>query len=581
MASAVTDQKVEPKADRGKALIVDDQLANRLLLRDMLVREGFAVFEATSGEEALALFSEQGPDIVFMDVMMPGLDGYETTRQLKRVSGDRFVPVIFLTALADEEALVRCVAAGGDDFLTKPFSRAILSARIAAMERISELYRDLTNQHGELVRLHNEMLRQHEVAERIFARAISDRNQVIDRLDTYLKPASTFTGDVLLTAERPTGAIDILIGDFTGHDLSAAIGTLPLSEAFYAMTEKGLPPGDIINQINEKIYSLLPTGMFLAAAYLSIRNNLSCIEVWNGGMPDILVVDGETGKVRERIPSTHIPLGIAHADMGEVQPVEVEVRRGDHMLLYSDGVLEAENSAGEPFGADRLLAAIERQGDAARASLRVQQALDEFGDGLEQRDDITVVAVPVLPALLRGTSVTGSPRTSAEVVRGEKGAWRWFIDLRGQNLALVDPVSLALTQLEEIDGLEAHLQPIQLILSELYNNALEHGILGLDSAMKDSAEGFSAYYDEREARLAGLVEGWLWMEVEHCPRPDGGGRITVRVHDSGPGFDYHRMLHGLHRNRDLHGRGIALVSRLCRSLSYEGVGNLAKAVYEW
>jgi CheY-like chemotaxis protein/anti-sigma regulatory factor (Ser/Thr protein kinase) len=580
--SVVANNSPGARADaRGTALIVDDQLANRLLLRDMLIREGFGVLEATSGEEALALFAGKAPDIVFMDIMMPGLDGYETTRQLKRLSDDRFVPVIFLTALADEEALVRCVAAGGDDFLTRPFSRAILSARIAAMERISELYRDLTAQHAELVRLHNEMLRQHEVAERIFARAISDRNQIVDRLQTLLKPASTFTGDVLLTAERPTGAIDVLIGDFTGHDLSAAIGTLPLSEVFYAMTEKGLPPADIINQINEKIYSLLPTGMFLAATYLSIRNDLSCIEVWNGGMPDVLVICGSSGKLKERIPSTHIPLGIAHAGMDEVQPVEVSVQQGDQVLLYSDGLLEAENGVGAAFGDARLLEAIERECCASGAFGRVESALHAFCGEQEQRDDITLVGVPVTPGLLRHGDGRHSPHTSAEVVRGDEGAWRWFIDLRGQNLALVDPVALALHQLQEIGGIQEHLQPIQLVLSELYNNALEHGILGLDSTMKDSAEGFSAYYDAREARLAEVVEGWIWMEVEHCPRSDGGGRVTVRVHDSGPGFDYHRMLHGLHRNRDLHGRGIALVSRICSVLRYEGVGNLAKAVYEW
>jgi len=572
----------QPVSTRGTALVCDDQPANRLLLRGMLEREGYAVVEAGDGIEAVRRFQERAPDIVFMDIMMPGLDGYDTTRRIKQLSGERFVPVIFLTALADEEALVSCVAAGGDDFLTKPFSRAILSARIAAMERISGLYRDLAAQHAEVRSLHNEMLRQHEIAERIFSRAISDRNQVVQRLNTLLWPASTFTGDVLLTAIRPGGGVDLLIGDFTGHGLSAAIGALPLSEVFRAMTEKGLPPEEILRQINTKIHALLPTGMFLAAVYLSIPNDLSPVEIWNGGMPEALVIDGRTGRIRERLPSTHIPLGIAETDLDETRPVRLEVARGDRILLYSDGLLEAENTEGEAFGAARLEAAVESGRSGEGAFHRVRTALEAFCGEQPQRDDITLVGVPMVPELLlQAPGGLTTPRTSAEVSRGRAGAWRWFIELRGRNLAHADPVALALDQLQDIDGLKPHLQALHFVLSELYNNALEHGILGLDSAMKDSADGFSAYYDEREARLAELADGWIWIEIEHAPLPAGGGRITLRVHDSGPGFDYHRLLHGLRQQDELHGRGITLVSRLCSALRYEGAGNLAEAVYEW
>lgn len=581
MIARVDPRATEGQSYRGKALVVDDQLPNRLVLRNMLTKEGFAVVEAEDGAGAISVFSKEAPDIVFMDIMMPEIDGYEATRRIKSMSEERFVPVIFLTALADEEALVRCVEAGGDDFLTKPFRRPILNARIAAMERIRELYSDVREQHDELASLHNEMLRQHEIAERIFARAISDRNQCVNRLNTYLRPASTFTGDVLLTGLRPNGAVDILIGDFTGHGLSAAIGALPLSEVFHAMTDKGLPPAEIIAQINEKIYSLLPTGMFLAGIYLSISNDLSTIEIWNGGMPDALILSGGNGQVRDRIPSTHIPLGIAHTKAHEVQPIRLNVNRGDRVLLYSDGLLEAENDNGEPFGMERLLAVVERHGSAEGIYDCVRRALESFCGDRPQRDDITLVGVPVIPDIMCTEEERAAPRMSAEVVRGEEGAWRWFIDLRGKNLSAVDPVALAITQLKEIEGARDQIPSLHMVLSELYNNALEHGVLGLDSSVKDSAEGFSAYYEQRESRLADLVEGWIWMEVEHKPRGADGGCVKVRVHDSGPGFDYHRLLHGLRNAGDLHGRGITLVSQLCKSLRYEGAGNLAEAVYEW
>ena len=531
---------------RGYALVVDDQLPNRMLLRGMLEREGFEVLEATDGNEAIEIFSREHVDIVFMDVMMPGMDGYEATRQIKALSGDRFIPVIFLTVLADEAALARCIESGGDDFLSKPFSRTILAARVSAMERIATLYRDMSRQREELSAFHEEMLRQHEIAERIFDRAISDRNEVVQRLNTYFSPAATFTGDVLLTACRASGGVDILLGDFTGHGLSAAIGTLPLSEVFHAMTDKELPPSEIIYQINQKLHALLPTGMFLAACYLSISNDLQKLQVWNGGMPDILLIDSQTGQLRERLASHHFPLGITRIDASASEMQEVALQRGDRILLYTDGLLEAVNTAGEAFGDSRLLQVIDQHAQAEGCFDKLVGTMQDFTHGLPQTDDVTIVGIPVVPELLSGDGATPTVHTSAEVVRGKEGEWRWFIELRGKNLGNCDPVMLALRQLREIDGIEPHLQALHMVFSELYNNALEHGVLGLESTQKDSEEGFYGYYEERERRLAELTTGWVWMEVRHVPRAPAGGAVTVRVHDSGPGFDYHRLLHGLH-----------------------------------
>ena len=93
----------------GKALIVDDEKTNRLILKSLLSKQGYQTIEAVNGQEAIDLFNQENPSIIFMDVMMPVLDGYEATRQIKAASANRFVPVIFLTAMSDEEALAQCI----------------------------------------------------------------------------------------------------------------------------------------------------------------------------------------------------------------------------------------------------------------------------------------------------------------------------------------------------------------------------------------------------------------------------------------------------------------------------------------
>ena len=121
-------------------LIADDDRINRMVLHAMLQKDGHTVYVAENGQEAVTLFEQHQPDLVLMDVMMPYMDGYEATSRIKALTGERFVPVIFLTAMTDAQALVHCVECGGDDFLHKPYKHAILKAKIAALERVRQLY---------------------------------------------------------------------------------------------------------------------------------------------------------------------------------------------------------------------------------------------------------------------------------------------------------------------------------------------------------------------------------------------------------------------------------------------------------
>ncbi|HTZ00059.1 MAG TPA: response regulator, partial [Rhodocyclaceae bacterium] len=126
-----------------KVLVVDDSSTNRQILQVFLKRLGCQVVVAEDGQQALERFAAEAPDLVFMDVMMPVMDGYEATRRIKAMAADRWVPVVFLSALDKDQNVVVGLEAGGDDYLPKPVNFVVLEAKFRAFARSLLLRRSL------------------------------------------------------------------------------------------------------------------------------------------------------------------------------------------------------------------------------------------------------------------------------------------------------------------------------------------------------------------------------------------------------------------------------------------------------
>jgi putative two-component system response regulator len=126
-----------------KVLVVDDHPSSRMTAVALLSVEGYQVLEADSGSQALTCVAEHKPDLILLDVMMPGMDGFEVCRQLKATEHTRLIPIVFLTALDDRRARLKGIEAGGDDFLTKPFDQLELSARVKSLVHQKRLNEDL------------------------------------------------------------------------------------------------------------------------------------------------------------------------------------------------------------------------------------------------------------------------------------------------------------------------------------------------------------------------------------------------------------------------------------------------------
>ncbi len=546
-------------------------MTSRFILRLLLEKQGYETLEAANGQEAIDLFRSSRPDIIFMDVMMPVVDGYEATRQIKDESGNRFVPVIFVTATTDQASLSLCIEAGGDDFMVKPYDDFILRSKIHAMQRIATLNKEVQG-------MYSMIHREQEIAESVFTKAIQGTNISNPHVRSRIRPATTFSGDMMLSSYSPSRELFFLIGDFTGHGLSSALGAMPVSEVFHAMTTKGFDPESILSSINKKLKALLPAGMFFGAQLVAIDSSLEHVRVFNAGMPDLLIISGASNEVIHRGKSSSVPLGI----VDDIKPSEigelVKISPGDKVLMYSDGLIEARNPEDQEFGEERLIAAISKESRSSHFD-SIFKDLDLFCKDMSQIDDVTLAELSCVPEIL--PVVDGNKRVVSKPFRGGMGGWNMTLEFSGSRLRETNPVPILINHIMEMEQIEEERSSLFTTITELYVNALDHGILGLKSSLKSDAAGFASYFQQREARLAALDAGQIIFTMS-AEQQSSTRRFTLYVEDSGDGFDYKTLPFSTEADSSqFSGRGIALVKGLCQSLSYEGKGNIAKAIYEW
>src|SRR5882762_2851483 len=133
-----------------RILIVDDERRNRQELEALLGPEGFELLIAASGDDALAIVAQHPPDLILLDVMMPGMDGYEVAGRIKSTLATKNIPIIMITALDDRDARMLGLSAGAEDFLTKPVDRAELCVRVRNLLRL-KAYGDYHDKYSQML----------------------------------------------------------------------------------------------------------------------------------------------------------------------------------------------------------------------------------------------------------------------------------------------------------------------------------------------------------------------------------------------------------------------------------------------
>ena len=554
-------------------LIAEDSAADRMLLSSIVRRQGHEVLTAANGAEAVEAFRQQRPQLVLMDAMMPVMDGFEAAQQIKALAGETLVPIIFLTSLSESEALARCLEAGGDDFLAKPYNQVILAAKIKAMDRLRRLQATVLQQRDQIARHHDYLLNEQRVAKAVFDKVAHSGCLNAANIRYLQSPYALFNGDLLLAAYTPAGDMHVLLGDFTGHGLPAAVGAMPLAEVFYGMTAKGYGLSETLREMNAKLKRILPVDMFCCATMLCLSFQRRSVEVWNGGMPDGYLNNIASGE-RTPITARHLPLGVLSPqtfdDRTEVFPMAV----GDRVFLLSDGVIDTCDASEQLFGVQRLqrVFAANREPDALFEE--IGHALRDFGG--QTRDDVSMVEISLLESsqLIAPVPVYSDSGQSCPL------DWSVSFEYRAATLKRFNPLPYLLQLLLEVHGLRAQSGALYSVLAELYSNALEHGVLGLDSSLKRDVSGFTRYYQERNTRLDELQDGFVRVHLQVTPQGEGGC-LVIRVEDSGKGFDVGRVLARPIDPVRLSGRGVSLIRQLGRNASWSDDGRSARVEFFW
>lgn len=553
-------------------LIIDDQPAIGRLLSSYLSKVGHQCQYAPSGDEALKLYAQQPFDLVLVDQSMPGLDGQQTTRLLRELQLNMgWRPILMLSGNAETEAQIAALEAGCDDFVAKPVSLDMLAAKINSFQRIAEMQEQITRQNRELIEYRERDKEERNISAYLMSRLARTAKLEGRQLDYFLKPVSEVSGDLLLAWRASNGDRYALLADATGHDLPAALSLLPVSETFYNMAAKGFSLEGIARKLNRKSAEYLPANRFVALL-MALHSPLDgTLQIWNGGIPGALLM-ADDGRVLERFESLNFPIGILDEDdpLFCCQVETVHITESCQFSMFSDGLIEAESISGMQFGLDRVEAVLHDVKPEQRAA-RLQEALALHTSGAQPHDDVAYMHIYCEPAKL--------DMQPAPPAFHECKPWSLQLQLNVEQLRNHDLEPLISSFCQSL-GLEPAQHGIfSLVLRELLANAIEHGLLRLDTSIKHLSDGFERYLQLRQRSLQALEHGELQVDIQQASL-EGIKRLSVTVTDSGPGFDFQNYK-ATASEEQFHGRGLYLLRQLCADLQFGGVGNQVTATLQW
>ncbi len=395
-----------------RILVAEDERITRRLLQRELERWGHEVVTAEDSAAAWAEFKQQRFDIVVSDWDMPRMDGHELIRRIRADDRSDYVYLIMLTGRSEKTDVVVGIEAGADDFLTKPFDRDELRVRLHAGERIIQLERRLAAKNKTLRAANERMQRDLKAAAKIQHELLPHSLPEIPGLQFawHYQPCDELAGDLLNVIPLDDRHIALYVADVSGHGVASSLvsvsvhRTLSLrhDQSALILTNGGSPdtfvptrPGEVARQLNS-IYPIEDNGgHFLTLVYsvIDIRDLVlrSCCA---GHFGPLLCRAGED--VRS-FDSPNFPIGVVSEP--DYEDSRIELRSGDRVFLYSDGLIEASNLAGELFGRKRLEAAVNASreltlNDAIRA---VVDAAAEWQESDRFKDDVSLLAMVIDP----------------------------------------------------------------------------------------------------------------------------------------------------------------------------------------
>jgi len=308
-------------------LLVDDEPLNIKLLDIVLKKNGYRTVSDTSGPRARALALEHEPDLILLDVMMPGEDGYTTCELLKQQPQTADIPIIFISALTDTSSKVRGLEVGGVDFISKPFDKAEVLARVKVHLKLRFTYRAL-------IEAQAQRLAQVQDAQQALLVLPSELPEA--GFAVHFEPVLEAGGDFYDVLHVGGSTFDYIVADVSGHDLGTSYITSALKALFSQNCNLVTSPAESLTMINSVLCRILTGGTHITAGFARLNREQRTLHYINAGHPAPILVRA-SGEIE--IPqSTGDILGVFDAVLFE--PLVLSVNPGDRFFIYTDGLIE-------------------------------------------------------------------------------------------------------------------------------------------------------------------------------------------------------------------------------------------------
>lgn len=457
----------------------------------------------------------------------------------------------------DEAALMRL---GADRVEIVPAEPRILVARMGAILREMKRWMGLVNRLALLATDHERVEADQQMAARVFERLCAMSDEDLPWIRQHLTSVDTLSGDVVATRRTSGDRVCVMVADFTGHGLAAAVCAIPAFEVFHQACDENRDLEELSAQLNDALHRTLPPELYCAVVLMRFQEASGRLEVLNAGLPEVLVRRAGDRSIRS-VPSGSVPLGILSRRLFRPRIVTLNLEAGDRVFAMSDGLLESRGADGELFGADRVRRIVQETVPSAAAFAELIDRSVAHRQAAEQDDDMTLVEL---------TAPATQLAVGEQEERERRGHWQVSWDFSIDTMGKVDPHQLVAGALSRSPGGEALPSGLLTCLAELYANAVDHGVLQLSSSLKQDPAGFEAFYEERARRLREQRTGRVVITLagSHDGR-DSYHELTVE--DSGGGFDV-SALPGEVDPTQLHGRGLSLVRNIAANLSFEKGG---------
>lgn len=392
-----------------RVMVVDDTKANVDILLELL-GDQYKVVVATDGQMALEDVRRHPPDLILLDIMMPGIDGYTVCRRLKETPATRDIPVIFLTALKEAGHEARGLALGAVDYIIKPFNPELVKARVRNhldlkrhRDHLEAIVDTRTRELAERQRIEYELRTAKAKIENELSIAAEIQTNFLPSclpafpehpefdLSAMMRPAREVGGDFYDFFLPDPDHLMLLIADVSDKGIPAALYMMVSRTLFRSLSRHIESPAGVLAETNKLLCEENDTGMFVTAFLVRYHFASGRLTFANAGHHPAIRIDPDAGPL-ELTGKHGLALGLMAAT--EYEETRTRLAPGQTLFLYTDGVTEALTPDNEMYGLKRLLADLHILRKRGLTSLLrlIDQGLTEFQQD-RQFDDITMLAL--------------------------------------------------------------------------------------------------------------------------------------------------------------------------------------------